>query len=298
MVGQQLNMIGAFGFSLIDSMGGSLSSLAGMTRLIGKDVKLNTITTIGYMAKQVAMSSKFAISVDAIRSGMVERLHGDVGTGSDTARAAMAAVFDVVTPIVTALVEIYNGTDDDPEDSDPFALYLIMLDVLMKIDAASCTVLAERMRTKKQLHDNVRDEINLAQMVVDYGLLITSSVLFVAKAGVAITHRAMFQLKSTAHIEQNSLTYKVLGTNKIDAAAPLAAFVNKVKEVKGAAKAWVKASSAATIFATVVAILAVGGTTGVLAFGLGKEQTKWTISGRWDKTEGADQAVLDALKEL
>jgi hypothetical protein len=294
MFGQQVNMTGAFGFSLIDSMGGSLSSLAGMVRLIGKDVKLNTITTLGYVIKQVAMSSKFATSIDAMRSGMLKRLQGDVNTGYDNARTISAAILDIATPIAIAIADIIAGKDDDPEDADPFSLYLVMLDVLMKVNAASCTVLAEKMRTKQQLHDNIRDQINLAQMVVDYGLLIISSVLFVAKAGVAITHRAVIQLRSTAHIEQNSLTRKIMGTEGEDAAAPLAGYVNAATE---AAKKVAKAHDTAAKIAIVASVLA-GATVGTLAYGIGEEETKWTIGSRWDAIAEADQAVRDALMEL
>jgi hypothetical protein len=112
-------------------------------------------------------------------------------------------------------------------------------------------------------------------------------------------------LRSSAHIELNSLSYKILGTDKVDGSAPLAGYVDKMKAgaKQGASKAWKAVKAASWQKEVVVGVLAAIGlgaviTGGAAAYGSGKLAGDNSISSRWDSTKVKNQAALDVLKEL
>jgi hypothetical protein len=308
MFGQHLNMTGAFDFSLTDTMGSSLSSMAGIVRILGKDIKLSTITTIGYIGKQVTMLSQLIACIEAVGVGMNKKV--------DPLTGMVGSLGSAILPLAFTIFEIINGKDSDPEDADPISLYLVMLGILLKINEVACGVLAEKMRTKKQLKDNVRDEINLAQLLVEYSLLTASTIAFVAYGVQGMTHRTMIHLRGSAHMEMNSLTRKVMGTEGEDVSAPLAGYVNKAKtaavkkvkemDFKGMAKdglAKAKESKGNMAIAIGIALAALVGlgaivTSGAAAVGVGDLRGDDSITSRFSATKKEDQETLDALREL
>ena len=226
MFGQQLNMKGAFKYSLSDAMGGELTSLGGVVRLQGKDIKASTLSTCRYLGKQLAMLSQFGICVDAMRSGMDSRLRGDVNTGTDNARLISGKALDMLMPM--AVPFIYDRYFDvKTEIKDVISSFLLILDILISINSVCCGVLVEGMlKTKAELKNDARDKINLAQMVVEFRLVTDAAVALAAGFGIAWTRSAAFHLRGTAHIEQESLSYKTIGTQGECASAPLAGSIN------------------------------------------------------------------------
>jgi hypothetical protein len=294
MFGQHLNMTGAFDFSLGDIMGGGLSSMAGVIRMKGKDIKASTLTNIGYIGKQAALSGQFGICVDAMRSGMLKRLQGDLG-GWDTARNFASAI-DKVFPVVSTVLEAALGKDTDPEDSDPIDFYMTVLGMLLSINAASCGILAEKMRTKQQLRDDIRDQINLSQVVVEYGLILAAAIPLAVGPNflTGLTHSAALHLRGSAEIVQSGFEHSLSVLKQNKAFSPAAGYVhtglNKVKSLgKGL---WKDHKLLVTILGSITTVVASG--SGVSAF-IGGENS---IKNRWDKTNAADKTVLDALKEL
>jgi hypothetical protein len=257
-------------------MGGLVSSTAGVLRIVAKDIRLRTLTTMGYIIKQVRMLSQFAESVEGIIRGMMD-------AKSDKISVDFGKIIDFATPIAIGIADFVFGKDSDPEDHDPLAIFMVLVTVLTKINAAVCTVVAQFLKTKKDLRESGSDNMSLAQMVVDSGILETATVLITAYGTFGMTHSANIHLRSSAHLEINSLSYKRIGTETVDAAAPLAGYVDKLRDVGG------KLSKGQIAGGIVSALLVLGGAGG------GATMPLLYQMGSTDKLNKSD---LDALKEL
>jgi hypothetical protein len=230
------------------------------------------------------MLNQFWQSVEGVSRGMMNAEVGAVG-------GYIGKIIDIAVPLVMLGVGIKLGKDSDPEDKDPLALFMTLVGVLTKINAAVCTVVAQFLQTKKDLRDHGTDNMSLAQMVVDFGILETATVLIVAKGVQGLTHSANFHLRSSAHMEMHSLTFKMVNTLKEDASGPLAGYVDKAKEagVKFAKETWEKLSAKQATAGIIAALVVLGGIGAAVA-------VPFLI--KKGSVEELNKSELDALKEL
>jgi hypothetical protein len=213
LFGQNLQMEAVNIFEIKENYGGSIKSTSGILRIGGRDIKMVTYPTLKYLANHVSVITNFSQSVSAI-----DGIHGQ-GEGASFLLGNYGLIANLLAGVI-------GGALTDPPGKDPLDLTVTLHGILLSMNHLVVNLICDP-KTPEE-----RDTANKAAMIIDFSLnlLFTGAILIGPGFLSGFTHNSILHLRGSAHIDVNSLSYKLMSTKEDDAASPLAGYVEKLKE--------------------------------------------------------------------
>ncbi|MHB9292735.1 hypothetical protein Holit_01838 [Hollandina sp. SP2] len=212
LFGQNLKMEAVNTLELKENYGGSIKSLGGVMRILGRDIKMATKPTIAYLSAHANVVNTFSQSVAAI----------DGVSGGGAVSSFLTSSFGMALSLILTL-----AGSSETGDTDPIDLAVTLYGVLLTVNYAVVNMVCDLTTPQG------RDTANKAAMIVDFSLNLLFTAAIVLRPGgvIGFTHHSLLHLRGSAHIELASLTYKKDSTKGYDTNSPLAGYVTAIKDL-------------------------------------------------------------------
>ena len=165
--GTSLKMTAAFGFGISDGWGGSISSLGGVVRLVGSNIRASTICKVSYALKGGFASANFVLNTASAAQGIAQIEKG-ASAKSSTIPSKLSSI---AVPIIDGFIGFNWGLNATVTVTDPAGTLKGLMEFIMILHSAVHMALEMAFLSEEQYNSHGREAINMASMIVEYGLV-------------------------------------------------------------------------------------------------------------------------------
>lgn len=263
LFGTQVNLASAYGFSMTEMFGGSISSLGGVMRLSARDVKMSTLNKVAYVIKGVTASAAFAANTASMSMGIAQ----NAGANEFSSLVSSLPYYaSLGTGGVGILVGVnWKTACSDIDDADIAGNMVIMTNLFLTILNFVAMALETAFIPDPNRDNGGRDGLTLAVAVAEYGIVLQMFVRL-NLACLSWSTKAVLLMDHRGVIYESAQVKKEYSVRKTKAKSPLAGFDGTlIKDLWNGFKgqAWWKITLESMAAAAAVGGAAVGAAFGV-----------------------------------
>ncbi len=217
MNGTSVKIGSVFGFGLSDGWGASISSLGGVLRMTGCNIRAQTLSKVSYAFKGGFASANFALNMGSMSDGIAQQEKGASGTAS----GIPSKISTIAIPIIDGFIGFNWGLSVGVDIADPAGTLKGAMEFIMILHSAVHMALEMAMLSEEQYNSHGREAINMASMVVEYGLVMGMFIGICASTPDWL-HMASLMLDNNGHIWRNSFGETVSDVHKEEVESPTA----------------------------------------------------------------------------
>lgn len=219
MFGQKVNISSALRFNLSESFGGSITSLGGVLRINGRDVKMSSICKADYLVKGVAASAAFATNIASISMG-IDQNRGKSDLGS--LAYSIPSYVSMGTGIVGTLVGVnWKFASSKADDDDIAGDMATITDLILTILGVVVMVLDKVFIPNPNMKNGGRDGLTMAVMTAEYGVILSLFIRIMLPCPVWF-NRAIYGLTMQGNVYESCADANRYSVNSVDARSPVA----------------------------------------------------------------------------
>lgn len=263
LFGTQVNLSSAYGFSMTEMFGGSITSLGGVMRLTARDVKISTLNKVAYVVNGVTASASFAANTTSMSMGIAQNAGA---TDFSSIVSALPYYASLGAGVLGILVGVnWKLACSNADESDIAGNMYIMTNLFLTILNLTAMALEMAFVPDENRNNGGRDGLALAVAVAEYGIVLQMFVRL-NLACLSWSNKAVFQLDHRGTIYEAAQVKKEYAVRKAKAKSPLAGFDGMlIKDLWNGFKgqAWWKITLESMAAAAAVGGAAVGAAFGV-----------------------------------
>ena len=221
MFGTRMNLSSAYGFSLTEMFGGSITSLGGVMRLGARNLKLSTLNKVAYVVKGVTASASFAANTASMSMGIAQ----NAGANEFSSLVANLPNYAALGAggIGTFVGVNWKLASSDADSTDTASNMCIMTNLFLTILSFVTLVLDTAFIPNPDKNNGGRDGLTLAVAVVEYGIVLQMFIRL-NLACLSWSNKSVFLLDHRGTIYESSYVKKEYAVRKTAAKSPLAGF--------------------------------------------------------------------------